>query len=160
MPTNKELQKMIGDQNRRISDLADLLEKVAIEVTKKKEEPPPQEFLDKDTPLQVIPPKPKDTEVPPQDFKMPIPSAWKDRVARILGSNFDTDLEETSGGNFLLKIYMPRGFDRRQGEERNQRTRDFTVGLVRRGNEITDVETWCNRMRENIMKVFPEFFKT
>ena len=91
------------------------------------------------------------------DIKKSVPSVWRNKINEILGTQFEAEVNESSGGNYLLRVYMPADLDRRKGEEKNKNTKDCTVGLIRRATDIADVEKWANLIKVNIKKYYPNF---
>ena len=90
-----------------------------------------------------------------QQYEM-VPSQWSAKVDELLGKEFETEIWD-SNGNFILKVYMPDGFDRRVGAKDSVGARDFSTGLVRRGSELSDITKWCCLIGKNIQSVFPTF---
>lgn len=91
---------------------------------------------------------------PTSDLSDIVPSAWRRIVDDMLGTDFDLKVEESSGGNMIIKILLPDSLDRRVGERTGK---DCSTGLVRRSSDVADVEAWCLKIRSNIQKTHVGF---
>ena len=101
-------------------------------------------------------PKPIEPQVSPLTVDNMIPSAWQVKIDEILGKEFEVKILESSGGNYVMDVYMPEGLDRRVGERQG---RDHSTGLIRRVSDVSDVEIWCKRIKEQIIKSYPNWVK-
>lgn len=97
--------------------------------------------------------------LPVVDITKGPPSSWRAVIDRVLGPDFQAEVLEASGGNFTLKVIVPKIFDRRRGEEASMSHYDHSAFPIRRASDISDVELWCKRMKETIQKLYPEFMK-
>ena len=88
------------------------------------------------------------------DDQLPIPKQWRVKIDEILGKDFEADVDDSSGGNYILKIFLPDKWDRRVGEKKGK---DCSTGLIRRESDISDVKLWCERIRDNIKKTYNNF---
>jgi hypothetical protein len=86
-----------------------------------------------------------------------VPKTWKDIVNKMLGTDFIVSVEESSGGNYRLKIVVPERYDRRIGDERQMSKQDVSTGIVRRASDVSDVEKWCDLIRKTIKAKHPAF---
>src|SRR3990167_8145522 len=41
------------------------------------------------------------------DDQLPIPKQWRVKIDEILGKDFEADVDDSSGGNYILKIFLP-----------------------------------------------------
>ena len=101
-----------------------------------------------------LPPKPIEPQVSPLTVDNLIPSAWQVKIDEVLGKGFEVKILESSNGNYVMDVYMPEGLDRRVGERQG---RDHSTGLIRRASDVSDVETWCARIKEQIVKSYPNW---
>lgn len=110
---------------------------------------------------KLNPPRPEVVEpvIGLDDIKNMVPSKWREKIREILGDGFDSSVEETTGGHFLLKIVVPEEWDCRIGDEKRMSKRDLRCGLVRRTSDLSDVEKWCELFKANIQKTHPNFRK-
>lgn len=103
------------------------------------------------------PPKPE-IKVVKRDLveeTLPVPRIWREKAYAILGEGFEFKIDDTVNGDFILKIILPKELDRRVGEKMGER--DISTGIVRRISPILDVETWCNKVKQNILKTYQDF---
>mgnify|MGYP001560159087 FL=1 len=143
----KELDEVIANQNKKIDDLVEMLGMVVAEMPKK------------NAMLPVTEPQVPQVQLPPElDTKLPPPSKWRAKVDELLGTDFDLQVEESSGGNYNIKILLPPHLDRRNGDEKGK-GRDCSSGFVRRASDLSDVEKWVLLIKANIQKKFPDFKK-
>jgi len=84
-----------------------------------------------------------------------VPTKWKEIINRYLG-NVEASMESTTGGHYVLTVYMPEGIDRRSGEAKKY-SKDHSTGLIRYTSELADVEHWCELISKNIRKTFPNW---
>lgn len=132
--------------NGRIDQVLDLITKVAEMIPK----PITDSVGNIDTTIE--------SKLPPdiQGSRLPIPSKWREKINQILGPEFEALVDESSGGNYTITIYIPPNLDRRGN---NQPGRDFSTGLIRRASDIADVENWATRILQNIQKTHNNFKK-
>ncbi len=133
----------IEDRLDRLTDLLTTVAEKQIETESKKET------------IVVTPESPKEL-FHKTDLSGLFPKEWRAVIDRVLGNDFVARIEESSGGNFILEVLLPERFDRRVGEKRGQ---DISTGLIRRASDINDVEHWCKKIAETIVKSHPEFKK-
>ena len=87
-----------------------------------------------------------------------VPRSWRKIVDDMLGQDFGVEIDDSSNGNFVLKVLVPQQFDRRIGLERGP-GQDCSTGLIRRASALADVEKWCTLIGQNISKFYPTFKK-
>lgn len=134
--TNKELAKVVGELTEKVNALSEIVASMI-------EKPP-----------KVEEPKTIQSTLPPEKVNgLPIPGKWRAKIDEVLGKSFEAEAEDSSGGDFLLKIYMPEQLDRRPKGERQGR--DTSIAVIHRATDVADVETWSKRIKENILKNFP-----
>ncbi len=139
--TNKELEKKVKELEEKIEGMIDLMLNMAQSIPVKKIDP-----------IEL-----KQVDLPPEVYQgLPFPSKWRQKINEILGENFEAEVEESAGGDYILKVYMPSSLDRRVGMEKNS-GRDISVGIVRRGSDVADVEKWSKLICANLQKTFPNF---
>lgn len=127
--TNKELEK-------KVNELTELVMKV-VEAMPKKED---------SIPLAITP----QVDLPPQKTTgLPAPSTWRAKVDEILGKSFEIEVVDGAKGDYLMKIYMPEGIERRPGGERIGR--DLSQAIIHRATDLFDVESWCKKIQSNIL---------
>ena len=145
----KELQEMVLVQNEKIDALIEMMSGIVSELPAKKEIMPQIDTTTTQNKIEAtLPPEVKNG--------LPPPSKWQQKVNDILGEDFALVVEESSGGNYLMKVFLPPYLDRRTGEKEGL---DTSCGLVRRASDIADVEKWCNLIKANIQKFYPLFKK-
>ena len=137
----------ITEIKKSVADLTELVMMVADNVAKKEE----SKGLLTDNSVSLPP------VIDSTDIKKSVPSVWRNKINEILGTQFEAEVNESSGGNYLLKVYMPTDLDRRKGEEKNKNTKDCSVGLIRRATDVADVEKWLNLIKSNIKKFYRNF---
>ena len=91
------------------------------------------------------------------DIRKRIPTKWREKVNEILGKDFECEVDDSSGGDFLIKIFVPEKWDCRVGDEKRMAKRDMRAGLIRRATDVSDVEKWCKLIKSNILKTYPNF---
>ena len=91
------------------------------------------------------------------DIRKRIPSKWRKSIDEALGKDFECEVDDSTGGNFLMRITVPAKWDCRVGDEKNMSMRDYRSGLIRRSSDIADVEKWCALIKANILKTYPNF---
>lgn len=85
------------------------------------------------------------------------PMKFRKIIDRVLGSDFVATLDEASGADCILKVYVPERWDCRRGDEKELLSFDIRAGLVHRATDIADVEMWCSLFASNIKKFYPNF---
>lgn len=134
-------------------------------VDKKVREQVQKDMTAKAIPAVVTPePAPEAAPEPPvkeaeevMDIKNYVPKKWREKVDEVLGKDFKLEIEESSGGNFILKVFVPEEYDCRVGDERSMNKQDMRCGLIRRASDVADVEKWCNLIKANIQKTHSNF---
>jgi len=129
--TNKELEQ-------KVKELEELVLRIAEAIPKKEEKPQPAQQVN----------------LPPEKVgKIYFPPQWRAKIDEILGKSFEADAETGANGDYLMKVYMPEGVERRPGGERTGR--DLSQAIVRRATDMADVESWCNKIKNNILLTYP-----
>src|SRR3990167_8279891 len=89
--------------NKRIDQVLDVVSKVAEMI------PRQDKVGNIDTTIE--------SKLPPtllkEDGKLPVPGKWREMINQILGPEFEAEVDESSGGNYVIKVYMPLHLDRR-----------------------------------------------
>ena len=148
----KELDEVIANQNKKIDDLVEMLGMVVAEMPKKNVLLTETTPLASEAPVKVVnlPPEVKDG--------LPPPAKWRAKVTGILGEDFDLQVDESAGGNYIIRVLLPAHLDRRNGDEKGKGL-DISTGLVRRASDLADVEKWCILIKSNIQKKYNDFKK-
>ncbi len=108
-------------------------------------------------PQPVVDPAPAFTVTPPatilQDLSMPTPPSWIAKMNEILGEGFEMDVVEGSGGDAVMRVYLPEQWKR----DKTIKGRDHSSGLIRRASSLNDVQAWCEKIKKNIQTYHPTF---
>lgn len=83
-----------------------------------------------------------------------IPPHWMDAKDNILGKEFEMQMEWHQDGDCLMYITVPEELRRPDAKFRDK---DVSTGLIRKVSPILDIETWCQRIKQNIQKYHPHF---
>ena len=137
-PKNDEISEKVNQLSDKLDKLVDIVAGIVnVEKEEKKEEVV--------TPQEQIA---REQKIDSKDFLSSLPSEWRKIVDKYLGENFLAKVRDSSGGNFLLEIYIPKEYDRRVGDRIGEH--DISVGQVRRASAIQDVEYWSKLVRANL----------
>lgn len=90
------------------------------------------------------------------DNDQKIPTSWIAKKNEILGPEIDMKIESSNRG-FILYLYLPDNLDRRTSDRNGK---DHSTGFIRLGQELSDVEALCTKVKGNIRLKYPEFLKT
>lgn len=88
--------------------------------------------------------------VPPDSM---VPISWTNKKNEILGHEVDMRVESSNRG-FTLFLILPKSLDRRVGERQGL---DTSTGFIRLGQELSDIESVCNKVKNNIKLTYPNF---
>jgi len=153
-PTIKELikaqDKKIDDQDNKIDKLIDVVMGLADQL-------PTAPTIAPSPVTPNILPTPEDPEGFTASNEISIPAMWRAKINEILGEDFEATIEDSNGGSFILKIFLPKHLDRRKGEALKEGDKDMSSGIIRRATDMADVEMWCTRIKTNIQSFFPDF---
>lgn len=137
-----DLDEKVNFLAQRVDSMMDLMKKVVENSVKQ------EEIIKKHEEGKL-----KTQEIPQQGSL--IPRVWRAKVNEILGTDFGLEIQDSSGGDFVLRFILPEKWDRRTGDEKVGR--DISVGLIHRSSDVSDVETWCKLIKENILKKHKDF---
>jgi hypothetical protein len=110
-------------------------------------------------PVETKVEQPKELNLPPDDAAILFPSKWRVIVDEELGNDFKALIDDSAGGNFLLKVIVPSVYDCRIGDDKNLSKDDIRIGLINRASAEADVRTWCKRFAQNIRQTYANFKK-
>lgn len=142
----KDLEEALDKQNKKIDSIVEMVDLIAQSFKEQKEVK-----VEQIATQEVV----KETSYPPEvTTGLPPPSKWRRLVDQILGTDFGLEVDESSSGNYVIKVSLPTRCDRRVGDKIGL---DVSTGLVRRSSDLADVELWCKKIKENILKTYPNF---